>query len=158
MPQRVFLVYADTSVFGGILDEEFREVSRAFFQEVRGGRFRLLHSAVVDRELRPAPAEVRRFYEGLLAAAEIVEITVEALELQQAYLAEGILPSSAAMDALHVALATLGRADLIVSWNFKHIVHFDKIRRFNAINRLRGWQTVEIFSPNEVIAYEDEGL
>ncbi|MDE2312950.1 MAG: hypothetical protein KGL04_02090, partial [Elusimicrobia bacterium] len=93
-----------------------------------------------------------------LPKAEIVELAAGALELEQAYLAAGILAPESAMDALHVALATVGRADLIVSWNFKHIVHFDKIREFNATNRLRGWPTLEIYSPKEVIGYEDESI
>ena len=37
-------VYADTSVYGGVFDEEFAEASRTFFEQVRGGRFRLILS------------------------------------------------------------------------------------------------------------------
>ena len=155
VPQHIQRVYADTSVWGGVLDEEFQDASRSFFEEVRQGRFHLICSAVVDRELQAAPKEIKNFYQGMLASTEIVEVTLDAMELQEAYLTASILPPAAAMDALHVALATLARADLIVSWNFKHIVHFDKIRQFNAINRLRGWQNIEIYSPKEVIGYED---
>lgn len=158
MPIRAFRVYADTSVFGGVLDEEFREASLDFFNEIGRGRFLLVCSAIVDLELREAPKKVKEFYESMLPKAEIAEVTTEALELEQAYLAAGILTPKSAMDALHVALATIARADLIVSWNFKHIVHFDKIRQFNAINRLRGWPALEIYSPKEVIGYEDEGV
>lgn len=155
LSQRIQRVYADTSVWGGVLDEEFQDASRSFFEEVRRGRFLLICSAVVDRELRAAPAKVRKFYQEMLASTEIVEVSADAMELQEAYLTASILPPAAALDALHVALATLARADLIVSWNFKHIVHFDKIRQFNAINRLRGWQNIEIYSPKEVIGYDD---
>ena len=45
---------------------------------------------------------------------------------------------------------------LIVSWNFQHIVHFQKIPLYNAMNTLRGYQQIAIFSPREVIQYEDE--
>ena len=45
---------------------------------------------------------------------------------------------------------------MIVSWNFQHIVHFQKIPLYNAINMLQGHQTLAIFSPREVIRYEDE--
>ncbi len=155
---RAYQVYADTAVFGGVLDEEFQEASRAFFDGVGRGRFVLVSSAVVDRELKGAPEKVKEFYESMLPKTEIVDVSAEALELEQAYLAAGILASESAMDALHVALATVGHADLIVSWNFKHIVHFDKIRQFNAVNRLHGWPTLEIYSPKEVISYEDENL
>lgn len=53
-------------------------------------------------------------------------------------------------DALHIALATVGQVDLVVSWNFKHIVRFDKIRLFKAVNREMGYKEIEIYSPREV--------
>jgi len=40
---------------------------------------------------------------------------------------------------------------MIVSWNFKHIVHFDKIRGFNAVNLREGYLPIEIRSPREII-------
>ncbi|MDP2303827.1 MAG: hypothetical protein Q8N03_15530 [Ignavibacteria bacterium] len=57
-------------------------------------------------------------------------------------------------DALHVALATLSGCSIIVSWNFKHIVHFEKIALYNAINISEGYQQISIHSPLEVISYE----
>ncbi len=59
------------------------------------------------------------------------------------------------VDALHVALATVSRASLIVSWNFKHIVNFQKIPMYNAVNTLHGYRGISIYSPLEVIEYED---
>ena len=59
-------------------------------------------------------------------------------------------------DALHVAVATVSGCSLIVSWNFKHIVHFQKIPLYNAINAIQGYPQIAIFSPLEVIRYEDE--
>jgi len=47
---------------------------------------------------------------------------------------------------------------LIVSWNFKHIVHYEKIRLYNAVNALHGYASVEIRSPREVIDYEEEEI
>jgi hypothetical protein len=65
-----------------------------------------------------------------------------------------ILPESYSADALHIALATVAKVDLLVSWNFKHIVRFDKIRLFNAVNREAGYKEIEIYSPREVTRYE----
>ncbi|GAB4162842.1 MAG: hypothetical protein Fur005_21790 [Roseiflexaceae bacterium] len=75
--------------------------------------------------------------------------------MQQAYLAAGIVTAKWATDALHVALATVSGCELIVSWNFKHIVHFEKIPLYNAVNTLEGYGAVAIFSPREVISYGD---
>ncbi len=58
-------------------------------------------------------------------------------------------------DAVHVAAATVAGADVILSWNFKHIVNFSRIRRFNSVNVALGYRTMTILSPMEVV-YEDE--
>ena len=59
-------------------------------------------------------------------------------------------------DGLHIALATINKIDLLVSWNFKHIVHFDKIRLFNAVNIEYGYKSIEIYSPREVTTVEKD--
>jgi len=84
----------------------------------------------------------------------VVEVSEEALNLRDAYLETGIVTEQWANDALHVAIATVAGCSLIVSWNFKHIVHFEKIPLYNAVNTLRGYGTVGIFSPLEVVKYE----
>ena len=75
----------------------------------------------------------------------------EAVQLRDAYLEAEVVGGTHGNDAYHVALATVARADLIVSWNFKHIVHFDKIRGFNAVNLREGYLPMEIRSPREVV-------
>jgi len=151
------LVYADTSVYGGVFDDDFAPASRAFFVLVRSRRFELLVSDIVRREMGEAPQRVRRLFAELLPRMHVVPFDETVLALRGAYLSAGILGPQWAEDAGHVAAATVGGADLIVSWNFRHIVHFDKIRLYNAVNALRGHRAVEIRSPLEVIDYGEEG-
>ncbi|MGB5592729.1 MAG: hypothetical protein WBM62_01675 [Crocosphaera sp.] len=73
-------VYADTSVFGGVFDDEFRDESRAFFELVRGGKFQLIISSVVLREIEPAPEKIRQFFAKIITYAELVEITESAFK------------------------------------------------------------------------------
>ena len=151
-------VYADTSVFGGVYDDEFQQPSRTFFAQVKSGQFILVTSAVVQDEMVAAPPTVRHFFEDILGLAEVTDITVSALELRDAYLQAKIVTPKYSDDALHVALATVAGCSLIVSWNFQHIVHFQKIPLYNAINTLQGYQPIAIYSPREVIRYEDEEI
>ena len=53
----------------------------------------------------------------------------------------------------HIALATIAEVDAIVSWNFKHIVHFEKIQKFNAVNIEMGYKPISIYSPREVTTH-----
>ena len=151
----IMRVYTDTSVFGGAYDEEFKQASLTFFEQVRAGQFVLVTSAVVQAEITLAPLAVRRLFEELLEFAEIVEITENSLELRDAYLQAKIVSPRYSDDALHVAVATVAGCSLIVSWNFQHIVHFQKIPLYNAVNTLKGYQPIAIFSPREVIKYEE---
>ncbi|OQY43587.1 MAG: hypothetical protein B6242_14385 [Anaerolineaceae bacterium 4572_78] len=91
----------------------------------------------------------------MLAFADIVEISEATLALRDAYLAAEIVSQKYSNDALHVALATMSNCTLLVSWNFKHIVHYQKIPLYNAVNILHGYAQINIFSPLEVISYED---
>jgi len=148
-------IYADTSGFGGFFDEEFSEPSRLFFQQIRSGRFFLVTSDVVNKELHAAPLQVQELFQEILPQSEIAEITAETLTLQQAYIDTGILPRKCYNDALHVALSTTSNCEGIISWNFSHIVHFQKIPLYNAVNIIHGYHTIFIHSPLEVIRYED---
>jgi predicted nucleic acid-binding protein len=151
-------IYADTSVFGGVFDEEFEDASRIFFENVRIGRFELASSSLVRLELEPAPLEVRRLFDQLVHDAHIADITEDVLALRDAYLGAKIVGASYSGDALHVALATVSACSIIVSWNFKHIVHFRKIPLYNAINAIFGYAPLAIHSPLEVIQDENENF
>lgn len=59
-------------------------------------------------------------------------------------------------DMLHIAIATAGEVDVLVSWNFRHIVRLDKIQQFNGINIEMGYRPLSIYSPREVTTYERE--
>jgi len=145
-------VYADTSVFGGCFDDEFAEASRKLFEEIKAGRFVLIFSATTAGEIRRAPEEVRQVLAGLPRdCIETVEPSEEIESLRDAYLEAEVVGESSALDAEHIASASVAEADLIVSWNFRHIVHFEKIRGYHAVNMLKGYSSIPIHSPREVV-------
>lgn len=106
-------------------------------------------------ELQIAPAGIKAFSESLVSEfADVIDFDQEAGELQKAYLEAGILTPNTATDAGHVALATIHRADAIVSWNFKHIVKLEKMRLYNQVNLQNGYGFLQIVSPREVLSDE----
>ena len=148
-------VYADTSIFGGVFDNEFSDSSQQFFREVDDGRFILVSSAVVEAEIEPAPEKIKSFFIKYVQNATIADVSEEALRLRSEYIESGVVTASSSNDALHVAIATVSGCDFIVSWNFKHIVHFDKIPKYNAVNVLNGYSHIGIYSPLEIIQYDN---
>ena len=150
--KRKLRIYIDTSVVGGCFDEEFAEESNALFEMAVNNEVVLLISSELIAELYGAPEYVRNKLDSLPDYSwEEVFITPEAKILQEEYLKEKILGESSGSDALHVAIATVSKADIIVSWNFKHIVHYDKIMGFNGVNIKEGYNMISIYSPKEVV-------
>jgi len=158
MPTRPIKVYADTSVYGGVFDEEFAPPSRDFFDQAGSGRFRLVVSPLIADELNDAPDEVRGFFQAVRGTAEVADVTEEAIRLQQAYVTAAIVGPKWEADALHVAVATVFECRLIVSWNFRHIVNFQKIPLYNGVNLAKGYGAIAIHTPQEVIGHENEDL
>jgi hypothetical protein len=97
-------------------------------------------------------------YESAAAVAEMIPVSEEALRLQEAYLAANIVGPRWAADALHVAHATVCACQIIVSWNFKHIVHYEKIALYSAVSVKEGYSPIGIHTPQEVIEYEGQDL
>ena len=148
---RKIRVYVDTSVFGGVGDEEFAVPSQRFFERVRGGEFVVLVSEITEQELSRAPVQVQDVLRELPSdSLVLVPASTEAKALAQAYLDANIIGSSSVADALHVATASIAEADLILSWNFRHIVNYDRIHKYNNVNALMGYPPLEIHSPMEM--------
>lgn len=123
-------------------------------KDFQSGTFRLLLSELTDAEIEDAPDEVKKIYVKFRKCIDkIIELSPEAIELADAYLKHRILTCNYRDDARHIVIATIAGTDLVVSWNFKHIVHFEKIQKFNAVNLEMGYKPVLIYSPREVTIY-----
>jgi predicted nucleic acid-binding protein len=152
MKQRL---YIDTSVFGGYFDVEFEEVTKPFFDRILKREFIVVFSNITEQELQNAPQKVKDLMSMLPAdTSEYLQLTTEATELAQKYIEENVVGKTSFADCLHIALATIYKADLLVSWNFKHIVNVVRIRGYNSVNLKLGYSTIDIRSPRELIDYE----
>ncbi|MBU0679138.1 MAG: PIN domain protein [Verrucomicrobia bacterium] len=153
---RPLRLYLDTSVIGGCFDDEFKVASLKLMDELRGGGSVGVISDIVLQELVEAPPDVSALVTGSGDIRwEFVEEDYEAEELAQRYLDAGVVSPRFRNDCRHVAVATVCEVDVLVSWNFRHIVRYDKIRMFNAVNLAQGYRTLEIRSPLEVVRYEE---
>ncbi len=150
-------IYVDTSVIGGCFDPEFAHWSNGLMADFSAGRFIPIVSRLTASEIEGAPEPVQKKLAEILGFNhELIRVEDEALELASRYQDHGILTPRYYDDGLHIALATIVSADLVVSWNFRHIVRFDKIRRFNAVNLENGYKTLEIHTPREVTTLEKD--
>ena len=144
-------IYTDTSVIGGCEDDEFWDHSRRLMDAFIRGDLTLVLSELTLRELAPAPPAVRQVLTTVPDShIEMVRLTPAADELARRYLAEGILKANMLADAQHIAMATIANVDVLVSWNFRHVVNLPRIHGYNGVNARLGYPTIEIRSPREV--------
>jgi hypothetical protein len=149
MKQRV---YIDTSVIGGCFDEEFAVWSLRLFGAFHAGSKTAVVSDLTRRELEGAPKNVREILLSLpVGNVENVFLTEEAEQLASLYLKNGVIGKKHIVDAQHIAIASVQRVDVLVSWNFQQIVNLDRIHAFNAVNLKHGYSMLEIRSPREVV-------
>ena len=136
---------------------ELDEITLQLFEKVRIGEIICIYSDLTVGELYNAPEKVRAYFNELPTEfLEFVLMTDESLALARAYVSEKVVGQTSFDDCVHIALATIHKADILVSWNFKHIVNVYRIRGYNSVNLKLGYLAIEIRSPNDIIGYEDE--
>jgi len=145
-------IYIDTSVIGGYFDDEFQEWSKKLIREFQTGKKTVILSDVTLGELEDAPKHVKQLI-GTIPEKfkEIVLLDNESRQLSSLYIREKIVTAKSLLDARHIAVATVNRADILVSWNFKHIVNYKRIRLYNSVNLKYDYPVLEIRTPREVI-------
>jgi hypothetical protein len=149
-------IYLDTSVFGGYFEPEFELWTKVMFDRISKGQFKVLISRLTDVELENAPQKVKDLATSLPTdKVEWLEITDQAVQLANKYIEEKVVGQTSYSDCLHIAIATLNYADVLVSWNFKHIVNHVRIRGYNAVNFKHAHKILDIRSPREILDYED---
>ena len=150
-------IYADTSVIGGCLDVEFEKASRKLIDTFKRDEAMLVLSSLTVLELQTAPAAVRSVLEEVPETCrEYIDVTEETNTLAQCYIDSGVIGVANQVDAQHIAIATVSRVDVLVSWNFRHIVNLQRIYGYNSVNLRAGYPLLEIRTPAEVINYEKE--
>jgi len=144
--------YLDTSVIGGVFDTEFEEHSTLLMEKVKLGQIKAVISEVTESEIMKAHKEIRDFYNSLPKEnIEFVEITMDSVLLADTYIKDKVVGKTSRNDCLHIGIATASRVDILVSWNFKHIVNIYRIRGYNSVNIKLGFPALEIRSPKDIV-------
>ena len=146
-------IYIENSVIGGYFDDDFKETTQKLFDKFKTGVYKPVISSHVIAELENgAPEHVKENLKTLNYEEFIVN--EEMIKLAEKYIEQKIVSENFYGDALHIAIATVIGVDVLVSWNFKHIVNLNRIRLFNSVNLREGYNILEIRSPKEVIDNE----
>ena len=144
-------IYVDTSVFGGCFDPEFEFWSIRLIKFFNTGKHKAVISEVSEFELSFAPPPVKQILKAIPSQhLEVARFSEEAKLLSEYYLKEKIVTRKSMADTQHIAVTTVEQVDLLVRWNLKHIINFDKIRLYNSVNLKYGYRILEIRNPRDL--------
>lgn len=154
-------IYLETTVFNYYFLKDprrAREISftRRLFEQIREGKFEPFVSDIVIDELNKcADLSRREKMFGLIEKFRVEMLSFQDYpgveQLSNKYILAGAIPSAKKPDALHIAVATLGEVDILVSWNCDHIVKFKTQQIVKAINLAESLNDIAINTPEEVI-------
>jgi rRNA-processing protein FCF1 len=153
---RIPRIYLETSVFNFVFADDAPDKKAdtiKLFEEIGQGKYQPFTSAYVYDELSKAQEEKRNKMYALINGYGVnaLPATQEIERLAKIYVQEGIIPQKYDADALHIAAASVNELDIIVSWNFKHIVKLKTITQTEIVNLKEGYKRIHINSPSEVI-------
>lgn len=152
----ILRIYVDTSVWNAALNDHaplLKEQTNAFFSKMRASSStRPYVSDIVLQELSKAPETRLRATADLIreSGAERRDFDEEAAALADAYIEHGVPTDGHIVDARHVAIATVAQLQVLVSWNYRHLVNRRRRDAFNGVNAIKGFRSIEIITPPEV--------
>ena len=116
----------------------------------------MIFSDITENELLNAPNRVKTLVESLpIQSTKYVNSNEESIQLAQKYIEEGVVGQTSLADCLHIALATIHNANILISWNFKHIVNVVRILGYNSVNLTESYKQIDIRSPRELLSHEE---
>ena len=152
-------LYLDTTIINFALDEEVsiheRDITQVLCEQIKQGKYEAFISDVVIQELVNTPNEIKRAKlldcVNDLVVGKSLMITDEINVLTDKYISEKIVPVKYRDDALHIAICTVNDIDVLVSWNFEHLVKHKTRMEVFGINMLLGYKIIDLCTPQEVI-------
>ena len=148
-------IYLDTTIISFLYAEDAPEkmaITKEFWKMAVESKFEIVFSQVTLREVLRCSEPKRSIMTDFLQQIDyrVFELNEEMLVLAEKYVAEGLIPEKYKDDAFHLAAATVDNCDIVLSWNFTHIVKAKTIFGVNGVNNMVGYRHIEIMSPESL--------
>jgi predicted nucleic acid-binding protein len=153
-------IYLDTSVISHLDAPDSPEKmadTLKLWDEIKDGEYVVVLSELTFAEIDSCTEPKRSFMRSMLAdiSSNYVDQSPEAERLSVLYFELGGLPPKSRNDAMHIAIATAHSCDIVLSWNFKHIVNLRAMTAVDAVNMREGYQAIRILSPTMMLTEEE---
>jgi len=152
-------IYIDTSVIGNLDRDEENEIktdTHILWNQIKDDLYGVVLSDVTIAEIDDCQEEKREILYDYLNEINytLVEVDEKTLEVASRFIDLGVLKEKSFDDCQHIAAAITSRCDVIVSWNFKHIVNHKTMMGVKAVTALEGFNDVLIYTPSILIGGE----
>ena len=158
---RKLKVYLDTSVISHLMQEDVPEKmadTRKLWEMFKNGVYEVCLSSLTMKEVSDCSEPKRSALRDYLKQIqyESYDITKDVLDVAHQLIAMGVLTNKSFDDCQHIAVAILAGCDVIISWNFKHIVNVKTARGMKTITTLEGYKDMLIYPPSALIGEDKE--
>ncbi|GHV55692.1 hypothetical protein FACS1894216_18630 [Synergistales bacterium] len=152
-------IYLETSVISHLDQEDAPDKTldtRELWKDIKADKYNVVISDLTLLEINRCFEPKRSFLLQDIAMIVREEVTrsIETERLSALYVKVGGLPPKSRDDATHIAIATVSNCDIILSWNFRHIVKLRAITAVESVNIREGYNIPRIMSPSMLIDRE----
>jgi predicted nucleic acid-binding protein len=144
-------VYLDTSVISALFDErtpERQQLTKLMWNTLLN--YDVYISDIVLAEIDAVSDILKPVFLKTIDDFGVLKLNPEIENLANDYVKQGIFPEKYYDDALHVAIASVNRIGILLSWNFKHLVKVKTRKLVALLNSINNYQPVEIIAPPEL--------
>jgi predicted nucleic acid-binding protein len=158
---RKLKLYIDTSTISHLFADDTpdkMEDTIQFWKDCISGKYDLFISPIVIDEVEKCAEPKRsKMYERLeQITLQVLDRNDEVVQLAKKYINSGVLKEKSFDDCLHIAFAAVYDCDILVSWNFKHLVNFKTINGVRIVNATNRYREISLVAPNMLLEEDDE--
>lgn len=118
------------------------------------GNYQVVSSFAVIEELRRGQHPFQKEKLAMIESLPLLEITQREIDIADTYIAHKAMPADPRGDALHLALASVAKCDILLSWNCRHIVNPRKAEHIETLNTQMRLHIPRLFTPFELLKME----
>ena len=157
---RKLKIYLDTTVISYLYQQDAPDKMNdtlRLWEEIKQGLYEVYISNVALDEISKCKEPKLSILEKHLAEInfEYVSADKEVKELAGKFIDNNILTNKSIDDCRHIACAMINECDMIVSWNFKHIVNYKTIKGVKLLSVMTGYDEVAIYTPTILVEGEE---
>ena len=158
---RKLKLYLDTSVIGNLdaWDAPDKQADTlALWDDIIAGEYDVFLSYVVFEELARCPEEKKSTLMDYLAQIEYerIESHEDIFSLADEFIRLGVLKQKCHDDAQHIAASMVAGCDILVSWNFRHMVNYKMIDGVRIVSAITKYRDVSICTPTMLFGGDND--